>query len=51
MRLVLASALVAAGLSFGAAPAAYACQPDSPCPKPPWCGTALEKYLGCVRPY
>ena len=50
MRLALVLAAAAAAFSLGS-PAAYACQPDSPCPQPPWCDTALEKYLGCVRPY
>jgi hypothetical protein len=48
---LLATAAFSAGLVLAAAPSAYACQPDSPCPSPPWCGTPLEKYLGCVRPY
>lgn len=52
MRLVLATVLMSAGLALGAASPAAACQPDGYCPPPPpWCGTRLEKYLGCVHPY
>lgn len=55
MRRPLATLLATAAFSLGlalAAPSAHACQPDSYCPPPPpWCGTALEKVLGCIHPY
>jgi hypothetical protein len=51
LALLVATAAVSAAFAV-AAPAASACQPDGYCPPPPpWCGTSLEKYLGCVRPY